>query len=200
MKVKKIWLSPYDVSWLVLDDNHLPIKPITEFIRYLNNNDKSPFTVRSYAHHLKLFWEYLETKQISWIAINLASLAGFVGWLRDRDKNRRVIDLTEDHAARKGSTINVILGCLSSFYRYHNQLGNSNVAITESKNLPGNRYKSLLHHVCKNKPVHKRLISVRKLVEPPKIITREQFTQSSDSCTNYRDKDRERNNFLFLGD
>lgn len=49
MKVQKIKLSPYDVSWLVLDNNHLPI---TEFIRYLNNIDKSPFTVRSYAHGL----------------------------------------------------------------------------------------------------------------------------------------------------
>ena len=94
---------------MVLDDNHLRIKPITEFIRYLNNIDKSPFTVRSYAHHLKLFREYLDTKQILWTAINLASLAGFVGWLRDRDKDRRVIDLAEDHAAGKGSTINVIL-------------------------------------------------------------------------------------------
>ncbi|WP_296618851.1 hypothetical protein [Marivirga sp.] len=42
MKVQKIKLSPHDFSWLVLDDNHLPIKPITEFIRYLNNVDKSP--------------------------------------------------------------------------------------------------------------------------------------------------------------
>lgn len=166
MKVQKIRLSPYDVSWLVLDDNHLPIKPIMEFIRYLNNIDKSPFTVRSYAHHLKLFWEYLEIKQISWTVINLSSLAGFVGWLRERDKDRRIIDLNEDHAARKGSTINTILGCLSSFYRYHNQLGNSDVTITESKNLHGNRYKSLLHHVYKNKPVQKRLITVRKLIEP----------------------------------
>lgn len=52
MKVQKIKLSPYDYSWLVLDNNHLPIKPITEFIRYLNNVDKSPITVKSYAHHL----------------------------------------------------------------------------------------------------------------------------------------------------
>lgn len=60
MKVQKIKLSPYEYSWLVLDNKHLPIKPITEFIRYLNNVDKSPFTVRSYAYHLKLYWEFLD--------------------------------------------------------------------------------------------------------------------------------------------
>lgn len=60
MKVQKIKFSPYDYSWLVLDNQHLPVKPITEFIRYLNNVDKSPFTVRSYAYHLKLYWEFFK--------------------------------------------------------------------------------------------------------------------------------------------
>lgn len=40
MKVQKIKLSPYDYTWLVLDNNYLPIKPITEFIRYLNDELK----------------------------------------------------------------------------------------------------------------------------------------------------------------
>ena len=35
MKVQKIKLSSYDVTWIVLDDHHLPIKPITEFIRVM---------------------------------------------------------------------------------------------------------------------------------------------------------------------
>lgn len=38
MKVQKIKLSPYEYSWLVLDDNYLPIKPITDFIRLITQN------------------------------------------------------------------------------------------------------------------------------------------------------------------
>lgn len=53
----------------------MPIKPITEFIRYLNNVEKSPFTVGSYAYHLKLFWEFLDVKQLDWTKINLSSLS-----------------------------------------------------------------------------------------------------------------------------
>ena len=188
MKVQKIKLSPYEYSWLVLDNKHLPIKPITEFIRYLNNVDKSPFTVRSYAYHLKLYWEFLDYKQIDWVKVNLSQLAAFVGWLRELDNNSTVVDLIEDQTARKPATINVILGCLSSFYRFHNQLGNTDVTITESKSLPGNRYKALLHHVYKNKPVQRRIISVRQIKELPKTITEDQFTQLNDACTNYRDK------------
>ncbi|HBD7399127.1 hypothetical protein [Legionella longbeachae] len=55
MKVQKIKLSSYDVTGIVLDDNHLPIKPITEFVLYLNNVDKSPCTVKSYAYCLNYF-------------------------------------------------------------------------------------------------------------------------------------------------
>lgn len=188
MKVQKIKLSPYEFSWLVLDDNHLPIKPITDFIRYLNNVDKSPCTVRSYANHLKLYWEFLEEKKIQWSTINLANLAGFVGWLRNINNHSRVVDLHEDRNRRKGSTINVMLGCISSFYRYHNQLGNTDVTITEPKSLPGNRYKSLLHHVLKNKPVQRRLVSVNQTKELPKIVTEQQVNQAKEACTNYRDK------------
>jgi len=66
MTAQKIKLSFCDVTWLVLDDNHLPIKPITEFVRYLNNVDKSPCTVKSYTYCLKLFWDYLADKQLNW--------------------------------------------------------------------------------------------------------------------------------------
>ncbi|HAT8621054.1 site-specific integrase [Legionella pneumophila serogroup 1] len=97
MKVQKIKLSPYDYSWIVLDNNHLPIKPITDFIRYLNNIDKSPFTVRSYAHHLKLYWEFLEAKQLNWVKINLSGLAAFVGWLCELNaQDSMVIDITDE--------------------------------------------------------------------------------------------------------
>jgi len=135
MKVQKIKLNSYDYSWLVLDNNHLPIKPITEFIRYLNNIDKSPFTIQNYAHHLKLFWEFLDTKKLDWKNINLSHLAGFVGWLRGLNTISNVIELSKDRSTRKPATVNVILGCLSSFYRYHNQIGNTDITITESKNL-----------------------------------------------------------------
>lgn len=171
MKVQKIKLNSYDYSWLVLDKNHLPIKPITEFIRYLNNIDKSPYTIKSYAYCMKLFWEYLTFNQLNWNTINLANLAGFVGWLRQPKEKSQIVDLFEINTDRKPASINVILGCLSSFYRFHNQLGNTDVKVTESINLPNNRYKALLHHVYKNKPSQRRIVSVKQIKQPPKTIS-----------------------------
>lgn len=94
MKVQKVKLNVYDYTWLVLDDNYLPIEPITEFIFYLNNVDKSPFTVRSYAYHLKLYWEFLESKNLDWTNIKLSHLAAFVGWLRELNSPQGLCFLT----------------------------------------------------------------------------------------------------------
>lgn len=189
MKVQKAQISPHEVTWYVLGNDHLPIKPITGFIRYLNNTDKSPCTIRGYAYSLKLFWEYLADKNIDWVTISLDGLAGFVGWLRiEQETPAKIINITEPFSARKPATINVILGCLSSFYRYHNQVGNTEVTITESVNLANNRYKSLLHHIYKHKPAQRRIISVKQIKQPPKTITDDQFTALSNACTNYRDK------------
>lgn len=133
MKVQKIKLSSCDVTWIVLDDNHLSIKPITKFFCYLNNLDRSPCTVKSYTY--------------SWSAWSLFC------------KSPSNLD------------------CLSSFYRFHNQLGNTDVKVTESVSLPNKRYKELLHHVYKNKPSQRRIVSVKQIKQPPKTTTKDQFTQ-----------------------
>lgn len=99
-----------------------------------------------------------------------------------------VIDLTQLRIERHNSSINTILGALSSFYRYHNQVGNTDFTLTEAVRLPGNRFKSLLHHVFKDKPVQRRIVSVKQPKNLPKTVTQNQFIQLSDACTNYRDK------------
>ncbi|HAT1659549.1 TPA: tyrosine-type recombinase/integrase [Legionella pneumophila] len=173
---------------LVLDNEYKPIKYITEFIKYLRNVDKSPCTIKGYAHSLKLYWEFLAAHEIDWTAINIGILAQFVGWLRTRENERNVIDLTQLRIERHNSSINAILGALSSFYRYHNQVGNTDFTLTEAVRLPGNRFKSLLHYVFKDKPVQRRIVSVKQPKNLPKTITQTQFIQLSDACTNYRDK------------
>ena len=188
MKVQKVLVSPYEECWLVLDNEYKPIKPITEFIKYLRNVDKSPCTIKGYAHSLKLYWEFLAANETVWTTINIGILAKFVGWLRTRDNEKNVIDLTQLRIERHNSSINAILGALSSFYRYHNQVGNTDFTLTEAVRLPGNRFKSLLHHVFKDKPVQRRIVSVKQPKNLPKTVTQTQFMQLSDACTNYRDK------------
>jgi len=187
MRVQKIRLNDHQFSWLVLNDEGLPIKPIAAFFHYLNNIDKSPLTVRAYAYHLKLYWEYLQVHALDWQSITLDNLAGFVGWLREPVCSSNVISINED-LARRTSTINSILGSLTSFYRYHHHSGNTNVELTETVNFQGSCRKGLLYHIHRHCPRQKRLISLKNYKRMPKIITEENFKELIKACTNARDR------------
>src|SRR5207302_10192036 len=68
--------------WLVLGDDCLPIGPIDEFLTFLDVTGSSPNTIRAYAHHLKLYWEYLTNAGVDWRAATLHDVVNFVAWLR----------------------------------------------------------------------------------------------------------------------
>ena len=189
MIVQKVSLDFDRHSYIVLDNDYSPIKPILKFIRHLDNTGKSIHTVRSYAHHLKLYWDYLNENDLAWATITLEHLSEFVGWLRTNKSfaSDNVIDL-EQRVQRQASSINSLLGCLASFYAFHNHLGNTNVSLKETVSLPGSRYKSLLHHVYRNKPAQRRIISLRQNKMLPKTISKEQFNEILNVCNNARDQ------------
>src|SRR5947209_7721049 len=89
MKVQRVCLPrsdpqlPLDFSWLLLDDNFCPVKPVQEFLTYLYHLERSPNTIRAYALHLKLFWQFLTQTGREWTSVDLSMLAEFVAWLRN---------------------------------------------------------------------------------------------------------------------
>ena len=40
-------------SWTVLDDEHSPVEPVERFLGYLASIERSPNTIKAYAHDLK---------------------------------------------------------------------------------------------------------------------------------------------------
>ena len=85
MKVQRVCLPDTNgKGWLVLDDDFMPIQPILSYLKFLQDLDRSPNTIRTAAHHLKLFWEYLRDEHLDWTEIDIARLAGFITWLRRR--------------------------------------------------------------------------------------------------------------------
>jgi len=122
MKVQRVRHPESErVSWLVLDDGYRPISPITSFLTYLEHVDRSPHTIRSYAQHLKLYWEYLRDAGLAWTEVGLSELADFVAWLRSPQV--RVVSLQEQEARRSESTTNVVLAALAAFSPYLQHIG-----------------------------------------------------------------------------
>jgi integrase/recombinase XerD len=115
MKVQRIRVGER-VSWTVLDNQHLPVAPIDQFLQFLDDAGRSPNTVRAYAQHLLAFWNYCEQCQLDWQQISIAEMAGFMQWLRQPHPDVRP-------PARQPSTIDAMVSGVIAFYQFHERLG-----------------------------------------------------------------------------
>lgn len=186
MKVQRVRL-PDRVAWMVLDDNYEPIQPILSYLKFLADLDRSPNTIRAYAHHLKLFWEYLRDEHLSWMEVDVARLAAFITWLRRPDPT--VVSIDPQKARRTNATIDQILGSVHTFYDFHIRLKTVPELPLYQFSTPYRRhYKPFLHGIVKAKPEQSRVVSIKRERRLPKTLTTEQVAKLIDACTHIRDK------------
>jgi len=54
MRVQRVLMPDTEFEfWTLLGDDHMPIEPIEQFLGYLAAIEKSPNTIKAYAHNLK---------------------------------------------------------------------------------------------------------------------------------------------------
>lgn len=188
MKVQRVRISGQaQVTWLVIGDDYLPIRPIQEYLAYLENIERSPHTIRAYAHHLCLYWHYLQESRLDWGTVGLSELAEFVAWLRQPDP--LIVSLQEQEAKRSETTINAILAAVCMLYDFHERLGTlDSHGFYREQILPYRKYKSFLYHITKGKPVRTRLIKLKVPRRLPQTLTESQVEQLLATCSRLRDK------------
>jgi integrase/recombinase XerD len=192
MKVQRVCLSESAnqqpaYSWLLLDDEFLIVKPVHEFLVYLTNLERSPNTIRAYAHHLKLFWQFLNAKLYDWKKLSLSGLAEFVGWLREPLPG--LLSLQPLPAKRSESTVNTILAAVSNFYEYQYRLGAvAQLPLYTSQTFHQPRYKDFLYHISKSKPLTTRRIKLKAPRNMPQTLTAQQVQQVLAACHTIRDR------------
>jgi hypothetical protein len=100
-------------SWTLLGDDHMPVKPVERFLSYLASIEKSPNTIKAYAHDLK----YLNRHSVDWRTARLEDVAGFVAWLRlppqARDGRVAVLPTVTPHCSE--NSVNRKLSAVTSF-------------------------------------------------------------------------------------
>jgi integrase/recombinase XerD len=68
-------------SWTVTDDDLEPVQPAEEYLAHLSAIERSPTTVRAYAHSLKLWFEFVTGRGLAWDQVSVDTVARFVAWL-----------------------------------------------------------------------------------------------------------------------
>ncbi len=154
MKVQKIKLQDTNQPhWIVIGDDYLPIEPISQYLFYLYSIKKSLNTIRTYAHHLKIYWVHLTAKDLNWKDVNIDTIARFIATLNGLIEGN-VIHLELEQSKRSERTINQIVIAVASFYQYHHQLGNvGEITFYHWKKsfYTSQSFKPLLHHLAKSK-------------------------------------------------
>ena len=107
-------------SWTVLGDDDAPVEPIERYLAYLTDIERSPNTVKAYAHDLKDYFDFLVRRGADWRKVRLEDIGEFVAWLRlpptGRDGAVAVLPSVDPQVG--ASTINRKLAAVSAFYRH----------------------------------------------------------------------------------
>ena len=53
-------------SWTVLGDDDAPVAPVERYLAYLTDIERSPNTVKAYAHDLKDWFDFLADRGLDW--------------------------------------------------------------------------------------------------------------------------------------
>ena len=185
-------LSPVlGVSWTVLGEDGAPIGPIEGFLAYLSGIERSPNTVKAYAHDLSDYWSFLDFRGVDWREVRLEDLGEFVAWLRlpPSARDGRVALLPTAQAHVGAATLNRKLSALAAFYAHQARQG-VDVGELLTTWAPGRRggWKPFLHHVSKDQPHARRVVAVRTARKLPRILTVTEMQTILDACTRLRDR------------
>jgi integrase/recombinase XerD len=179
------------LSWTVLGDDDVPVGPVERFLAYLTDIERSPNTVKAYAHDLKDFWGFLGCRGLDWREARLEDIGEFIGWLRLPPPGRdgAVAVLPSAVPQVSASTINRKLAAVSAFYAHQARNG-AEVGDLLAAWRAGGRggWKPFLHHVSKGKPYRGRAITLKAPKKLPRILTAAETQAILDACTRLRDR------------
>ena len=113
-------------SWTVVDGGWALVEPVERYLAHLAGIERSPNTVRAYAHGLRLWFEFLGARRLVWDSVGVEDVSRFVAWLRAPADNVIVFDDTA--AVRSAATVNRHLAALFGFYDFHARSGGVGVA------------------------------------------------------------------------
>lgn len=183
-------------SWTVLGDDQVPVDPVERFLAYLASIERSPNTVKAYAHDLKDWFAFLAGRGLDWRSVRLEDVAAYVGWLRlppaARTGQVLMLPTVEHHCSE--SSVNRKLAALTSFCEFHVRHGValSGLLVSVVPNRRGasaaTSFKPFLHHISKHSGQRRRTIKLSTSPPRARVLSAAEAQAILDACGHLRDR------------
>ena len=180
-------------SWTVLGLDGVPVEPVERYLAFLTDVDRSPNTVKAYAHDLKDWFVFLAGRALDWREVRLEDVGEFVAWLRlpppARDGRVAVLPLVEAHCGE--ATVNRKLSAVSAFYQHAARHGVDLGDLLRSWQSAGRRassWRPFLHHISKSQPAARRVVGLKVPRKHPRILSVAEVQAILNACDRLRDR------------
>lgn len=193
MQIARV-ISPVSLreSWTVLGDDDAPVAPVDRYLAYLTDIERSPNTVKAYAHDLKDWFGFLAERGLDWRRVRLDDIGEFVAWLRlplqARHGQVAVLPSVPHHCTE--STVNRKLSAVGAFYTHAARDGVDVGALLTSWQVGGARggWKPFLHHIGKGAPRSRRVIALKTPKKLPRVLSPNEVQAILDGRDRLRDR------------
>jgi integrase/recombinase XerD len=191
VRVQRVVMPSGGESSTLLSDG-VVVEPVERFLAHLTSIERSPNTVRAYAHDLRDFFAYLRLRELDWAAVVLEDIGRFVAWLRLSNSARgsnQVTALPGLEGNVSAATVNRKLSALASFYEFHQRHG-VDVGELLTRWRPGGRggsWQPFLAHLG-TRPERHRAIALRAERRVPRELSAVEAKTLIDACDRLRDR------------
>src|SRR5487761_1754184 len=137
LRVQRVEMPSGAESATLLRDG-VVVEPVDRFLAHLTAIERSPNTVRAYAHDLRDYFAFLGFRGLEWDEVSLEDLGRFVAWLRLAGDARdgQVMLLPWVEGSVSAGTVNRKLSALASFYEFHQRHGVDVADLLAGRRLP----------------------------------------------------------------
>lgn len=147
-------------GFILLDQHMRLVRPVNEYLECQALRERAPNTLRAYARDLKIFFEFLEQRNLAYDQIDINMIRDYVEHLRSPKES--LVHLNVE-SKRSPATINRMMSTLHGFYSYHAAMNNiSNPLITKEVNSPNSVFRGMLYHTRRSNHTKQSIFKVKE--------------------------------------